>query len=94
MTLRTYEELVRELIELEKQFPPPNESECFADARWFEERWGTAEFEPYRGTHVAVLNGTVVGHGRNSLQLRRDLVREHDIHPQRFIIVYIPTRGL
>jgi hypothetical protein len=90
---RRSEELVRELLELEKQFPPPNEDAIFADARWLQEHWGTAVLEPYRGTHVAVLNGAVVGHGWDSLQLQLDVARKFNVHPQRFILEYIPPAG-
>ena len=93
VTQRTYEDLARELIELEKQFPLPEKGESLADAKWFEERWGKSEFEPYRGMCIAVLNGSVVGQGRNPLQLQLDVARQLKVHPQRFIIEYIPPRN-
>ena len=88
----TYEDLARELIELEKQFPLPEQDDIFADARWFDAHSNTPALEPYRGTHVAVLNGAVVGHGWDSLQLLLDVARKFNVHPQRFILEYVPLR--
>ena len=85
--------IIRETIELEKQFPAPSEDELFADARWFRERWGKPEFEPYRGTYVAILNGSVVARGADELRLRLALARQLNVHPQRFIIEYVPPRA-
>lgn len=89
----SYEELARELIELEKPFPPPERAELLADAKWFEERWGKPEFEPYRGMCIAVLNGVIIGTGDDELQLRVDVARRLNVHPARLIIAYIPLRG-
>src|SRR5687768_10553170 len=69
---RTDEELARELYEFEKQFTPPQCGDSRGDARWFEAHLGTATLEPYRGTFVAVLNESIVGNGRNALQLQLD----------------------
>lgn len=88
-----YDALVRELLELEKQFPLPEKADQLADAKWFDERWGKPAFEPYRGTCVAVLNGSVVATGDDELQLRVDLARRFNVHPARLIIAYIPLRG-
>ena len=85
--------LVRELMELEKQFPLPNQDDLRADARWFAERWGKPAFEPYRGSCVAVLNGAVIAHGNDEDRLRLDLARALNTHPARFVIAYIPLRG-
>lgn len=87
---RSNMDLARELVELEKQYPPPEQSDILADARWLQEHWGTAVLEPYRGTHVAVLNGAIVGHGWNSLQLQLDVARKFNVHPERFLVEYIP----
>src|SRR6266511_1758202 len=78
--------LVDELLELEKQFPAPDEDAVFANARWFEEHLGKPELMQYRGTHVAVMNGAVVGHGDNSLQLQLDIARKYKVHPQSFLV--------
>lgn len=90
---RSYEALTHELAQLEKQFPPPDEAELAADAWWFAERWGTPEFEPYRGSCVAVLNGAVVAQGEDEDRLRLALARARGLHPARFVIAYIPLRG-
>lgn len=79
-----------ELIDLEGQFPPPTEAEIAADCRWIEDHWSTELLAPYRGTHVAVYNGAVVGSADDSLQLEIDLARRFQVHPQRFVIEYIP----
>ena len=89
-----YEELARELIELEKQSPLPERGEQLADAKWFEERWGKPAFEPYRGTCIAVLNGAVVGTGDDELQLRLDVARRCNVNPARLIVEFIPPRQL
>lgn len=83
-------ELVTELHELEKQFPLPEKGANLADARWYEAN-ASALFEKYLGQHVAILNGAVVGHDWNELRLRRDVARKHNVHPQRFLVVYLFT---
>jgi hypothetical protein len=95
-SLPTSEQLAHELVELEAHFPPPDEAAIRADCRWVRDNWGTTVFAPYRGTHVAVLDGVIVGHDDNVLQLGIDLARKLGVHPQRFVIVYIdpPASGL
>lgn len=90
---RSYEELVDELHELGKKHPAPVPAELEADARWFAARWGRSEFEPYRGSCVAVLNGAVVARGGDEGRLRLELARRLDVHPARLVIAYIPLRG-
>lgn len=85
----TTDRLAAQIVELEKHFPPPDEAAILADCQWVQDRWGTAVLEPYRGTHVAVYNGAVVGHADDALRLELDLSRKFGIHPQRFVIVYI-----
>ncbi len=87
---RTDQELACELFELEKQFVMPDDHAIRADAQWFDDHLGKPEFEPYRGTHIAVLNGAIVGHGWNALQLQLDVARKYNVHPQRFILEYVP----
>ena len=90
---RPLEDLVGELIELEKHFPPPDQAAQYADCRWLNDNWGTAALEPYRGTHVVVYNGAVVGSGDNPTRLELDAVRTFNVHPQRLVVEYIPRRG-
>jgi hypothetical protein len=85
---RTDRELAHELIELEKQFDPPERGESVSDARWYEANESVIESQ-YRGMHVAIMNGAVVGYGCNALQLELDLARKYNVHPQRFLIVYV-----
>lgn len=87
---RTDEELARELVELEKPFAEPDVNAIRADAKWFDDHGGKPALTQYRGSFVAVLNGAVVGHGANALQLQIDVTRKFNVHPQRFIIEYIP----
>lgn len=85
---RADEELLRELLELEKQFPPPEKGACLADARWFEAN-AAALGEQYRNEHVAIMNGEVVGHDWNELRLQRDVARKYNVHPHSFLVVYL-----
>ena len=89
---RTDEELAHEIIEFEKRYPLPEKGDASADAKWFDECLGKPALTRYGGRFVAVLNGAVVGHGANSLQLQLDVAREFNVHPQRFIVEYIPPR--
>lgn len=86
----TFAQLARTLIELEKQFPPPSEEELLDDCRWFQKHSTSNVLAGYRGTHVAIYQGQVVGFGDNSLQLNVDLARQLGVHPQRLVIEYIP----
>lgn len=83
--------LAKQVVELEGHYPPPDAEAIKADCRWLQERWGTELLAPYRGTHVAVLNGAIVGSGDNSLQLELDLCRKLGVHPQRLVIEHIPA---
>ncbi len=85
---RADEELLRELAELEKQFPPPEKGDLIPDARWFEAN-ASALGEQYRNEHVAIMNCEVVGHDWNELRLRRDVARKYNVHPHRFLVVYL-----
>ncbi len=86
----TFDQLARTLIELEKEFPPPKEGEILSDCRWFQDCIGSSILAEYRGTHVAIYQGEVVGSGDNSLQLNITLSRKLGVHPQRLVIEYIP----
>ena len=92
-TARTLEDLAREIAELGKQLPPPDVNAILADARWFEESWGKPALTQYRGNFVVVFNGAVVAHGIDALQLQLDSAKKLNIHPQRFIVEYIPPAG-
>lgn len=83
--------LARQVVELERHYPPPDLEAIKADCRWLQEHWGTELLAPYRGTHVAVLNGAIIGSGANSLQLELDLSRKFGVHPQRLVIEHIPA---
>jgi hypothetical protein len=91
---RSDHDLADELFEFEKQFPPPETNAILADAKWFDDHWGKPELTQYCGSYVAVLNGAVVGHGPNALQLQLDCAKALHVHPQRFILEYIPRPTL
>jgi hypothetical protein len=80
--------LLNEIAELEKQFPPPEKGSQIPDARWYEAN-APALFDQYRGEHVAIMNGAVVGHDWNELQLRLDVARKYNVHPYRFLVVHL-----
>jgi hypothetical protein len=87
---KTMEQFASEITELERQYPPPSEQEVLADCRWFQEHLGSGGLAAYRGTHVVVYKGSVVGSGDDSLRLELSLARELRVHPQRLVIEYVP----
>lgn len=86
--------LVRELIELEANFEPPNREAQAADARWFDAHWGTPELTRYHGQYVAVYNGAVVAHGPHPLRVKRAAVEACRVHPQRPLIEFVTDPNL
>lgn len=89
---RTIKELCREIIELESRSPLPDYDAWVADAKWLQAHQGTPEFEPYRGTHIAILREAIVGRAWNCLQLELDIARKYNVHPRQVLIVYVPPR--
>lgn len=90
----TPEQLLAELMELERQPAPADTSAAQrADCQWLQDHWITAELEPYRGETVVVLNGVVVAHGDNPHQLEIDVARRFGVHPYRLVVEYIPQWG-
>jgi hypothetical protein len=87
---RSDEDLAREIVEFEKHFPPPDTNAILSDARWFQDHWDKPELTQFRGNFVAVLNGAVVAHGSNALLLELETAKKLNVHPQRFILEYIP----
>ncbi|MDY3556782.1 hypothetical protein R5W24_005955 [Gemmata sp. JC717] len=85
---RDYDELARELEEAGKQFPPPERGDEVPDARWFEAN-AQALYQQYKGMHVAILNGAVIGAGLDELELRLDVSRKYHIHPDRALVVHL-----
>ena len=84
------EELGQEITELEAQSPPPDLDGYLNDCRWLQQQWVThGALHRYAGTHIAILNGEVVGTGQNSLQLQLDVARKFGVHPQRVLIDYV-----
>lgn len=78
-----------ELRAFGERFPPPEPEAYLADCRWLQEQWGTRALEPYRGQHVAILGGRIVGQGDGSLGWELDLARALNVHPKRLLIEYV-----
>jgi hypothetical protein len=80
---------VAELRDLEKQFPVPTWDEVKPDWVWLYAHSGTAMMEPYLEQFVAVCEGKIVGADpEDELALRIRLAKEHQRHPERFVITY------
>lgn len=84
---------VEQLIAAEKEYPQPVWEDILADARWYQALWKTEAIEQYRGTHVLVYDGAVVANGNDTVRLQIEMARKYNVHPQRFILEYIPRRG-
>lgn len=89
VTAESPEAVVAEMMEMEARLPAPDPDAIRADCRWLDARWGTEELAPYRGEHVAVLDGAVVGHSADPLALQRDVARARNVHPQRLVVAYV-----
>ena len=77
----------------EDRGPSLDEKAILADCRWTQEHWIDEHLSPYRGTHVAVFGGEVVGSGDDATRLQLDLARRLNVHPQRVIVTYVPRGG-
>lgn len=86
--------LIEAIKELERISAPMDIEGWYADARWFQAQQDAMALEPYRGIHVAVYKGEIVGTGWNWLKLQLELARRFKVHPQRFVIEYIIPRSL
>lgn len=87
----TLEQLAEELVRLENQHPPPDPLELDGEWAWVEENWGKPVLAPYRGKHVAVFGGRVVGSDNNPLALRLKWAKTLNVHPERLAVVYLPN---
>lgn len=87
------DDLAQELIDFEARFPPPEANAVLADCKWTQDHWIDEQLSPYRGTHVAVFGGLVVGSGDDSLRLQLELAKRLNVHPQRLVITYVPRPG-
>lgn len=85
---------VEELIAVEKEYPPPAWEEMLPDARWAQDRISTPAFDPYVGSHVFVYNEAVVGHGNDTIRLHIELARKYNVHPNRFVVIYVDPPGV
>jgi hypothetical protein len=80
---------VAELRELARKFPEPSWDEVKSDWEWLYSHSGTVALEPYRNQLVAIYDGKIVGADpEDELALRVRLSREHQRHPERFVISY------
>ncbi len=80
---------VAELRELEKQFPVPTLDEVLEDWKWLYAQFGTEAMNPYLEHLVAACERKIVGADpEDELALRIRLAKEHQRHPERFVISY------
>jgi Family of unknown function (DUF5678) len=85
-------EQVRQLRELEAQYPVPIWAEVMADWKWVRALMADGSIDPenrYAGQHIAVLNQEIIGHGDNPLLLRVTMARKLGIHPERLVLTYL-----
>ena len=87
------DDVLRQLVELEARSPPPDRAAILADCRWLQSHWIDDTLAPYRSTTVIVYNGGILGAAADPLQLKLALARKFGVHPQRFVIEYIPRAG-
>jgi hypothetical protein len=90
LTSAAVDALLQQLAELEARSPPPDRDAILADCQWLQSHWIDDTLSPYRGTCVVVYNGAIVGAADDPLALKIELARKFGVHPQRFVIEYVP----
>jgi hypothetical protein len=78
-----------ELRELEKQFPEPTLNEVLADWEWLYAECNAGHLFDIYGKFAAVCEKRVVGTDDDELALRIRMAREHQRHPERFVISFL-----
>ena len=68
---------------------PPKLEQIKADCRWAQAQIAAGAFRLYQGSHVLILDRKVIAHGPNALLLQLEAARDKDLHPDRFVIVYV-----
>lgn len=80
---------VAELRELGKQFPEPTLAEVMDDWKWLYAEWNGGKLFHLANRFIAACERKVVGTDEDDeLALRIRLSREHQRHPERFVITY------
>ncbi len=62
--------------------------EILNEWRWIFQARERGDFDPYRGQHVAVLEGKILGSGYDPQLLRELLALKHHLDPKRIVTVY------
>lgn len=63
--------------------------EILNDWRWIFAARERGDFDPYRGQHVAVMDGKILGSGYDPQLLRELLALKHNLDPKRIVTVYV-----
>jgi hypothetical protein len=82
-------ELQEELTAYGRTKPVPNWQETLPDIRWFQEHRYDPEIQKHRGDYIAILDGKVIGAGKNSLKLELDSSKKCHVHPARVIVEWV-----
>jgi hypothetical protein len=70
----------------ESLYPYP---EILADWQWLFSEVATKQFDPHRGRHVAVFEKKILGSGKDEPQLRQDIAAQHNLDPDRLVIMFV-----
>ena len=63
--------------------------EILNEWRWIFAARERGDFDSYRGQHVAVLNGKILGSGYDPQLLAELLALKHNLDPKRIVTVYV-----
>lgn len=63
--------------------------EILNEWRWIFAARERGDFDSYRGQHVAVLNGQILGSGYDPQLLVELLASKHNLDPKRIVTVYV-----
>jgi hypothetical protein len=74
--------------------PPSDDSlypypEILADWQWLFSEVATKQFDPYRGHFVAVFEKKILGGGDDEPQLRQAIAAQHNLDPDRLVIMFV-----
>jgi hypothetical protein len=67
----------------------PIPEEILNDWRWIFDARERGDFDPYRGQHVAVMNGKILGSGYDPQLLRELLALKYHLDPERIVTVFV-----
>lgn len=80
---------VDELQELAKQFPEPTWEEVMPDWQWLYAECNAGRLFDLFGKFVAVCEKNVLGTDDDELALRIRMSKDHQRHPERFVITFL-----